>query len=330
MHLRRSGYFLLAYLLLAHTAVIAGELDADKLVQRMIHAVEFLNYEGTFVYLHGDKVETMQIVHARDERGQREHLISLTGERREIIKNDHILTCTLSDTQSILIEPRGKRSVLPASIPSYRLTRQTHYRFELDGIQRIAGLACRVLNIIPADQHRYGHRLCIEEERGMLLKSEILSHTGVTIERVMFTNITFPESIPDERFESVIQGDDLIRHEMSTKGHSFHRPADPHWQVGNIPLGFNIKSVSRRPIAMNHHPVQHLVLSDGLATISIFITKADTTEELFMGTTQSGALHAVAIIRGEYQITVLGEVPEATVRMIAESVTYDAGNRAHD
>ncbi len=322
---RKSGYLLLAYLLLAQAAVVASEPSADELLQKMIHAVEFLNYEGTFIYRHGDKLETMQILHARDERGQREHLLSLTGEPREIIKDEHVLTCTLSGNHSMMLEPRRQRTILPASIPSYGLGSQGHYRLQLNDRQRVAGLACRSLYILPNDPYRYGHRLCIEEQRGMLLKSEILDQAGQTIEQVMFTNIHFPEHVPDERFQSVISGDHLTRHEIKTQGYPRSAP-DPHWQIGNIPAGFQIKSVMRRPMDASAQPVQHLVLHDGLASISIFIARADTADALFMGATQSGALHAVAVVRGEHQITVLGEVPEATVRMIADSISY-AGNR---
>jgi sigma-E factor negative regulatory protein RseB len=305
-------------------AAWAADHRADLLLARMIEAVENLNYEGTFVYIHGYKTETMQIVHARDERGQRERLISLTGEPREVIRDDNILTCIWPDSRAVVIEPRRSRlGGLPAAIPERGFGPDSPYLFRLEGEQRIAGLPCRSLHILPRDDLRYAHRLCINEESGMLLKSEMLDHEGRTIEQFMFTSIKFPDRMSDERFEPVMKGEGFNTYRVDTQpGHS-ELPPDPGWKVREIPAGFHLASVTKRPMAANQNPVQHIVLSDGLATVSVFIARADSLDDMYMGVSQSGALNAMAVPAGEYQVTVVGEVPSTTVRMIADSVFYE-------
>jgi sigma-E factor negative regulatory protein RseB len=319
---------LLACSLLAPPVLFADDHRADMLLARMIKAVESLSYEGTFVYIHGQKTETMQIVHTMDERGQRERLVSLTGEPREVIRDDNILTCIWPDSRSVVIEPRRSRlGGLPAAIPDRGFGPDSPYHFSLEDEQRIAGLPCRSVRIDPKDDLRYGHRLCINEESGMLLKSEMLDHEGTTIEQFMFTSIQFPSHMPDERFEPVMKGEGFSTYRVETQpGHS-DLPPDPGWTVRHIPDGFHLTSVTKRPMAANLNPVQHLVLSDGLATVSVFISRAPSPDDLHMGVTQSGALNAMALPAGDFQVTVVGEVPGKTVRMIADSVAHEGTPR---
>jgi sigma-E factor negative regulatory protein RseB len=301
-----------------------GEHRADLLLERMIKAVENLSYEGTFVYIHGQKTETMQIVHTRDERGQRERLVSLTGEPREVIRDDNILTCIWPASRAVVIEPRRSRlGGLPAAIPDRGFGPDSPYSFGLEGEQRIAGLPCRTVKIEPKDDLRYGHRLCINEESGMLLKSEMLDHEGNTIEQFMFTSIQFPSTVSDDRFVPVMKGEGFATYRVDSQPNHSELPPDPGWKVRDIPAGFQLTSVTKRPMAANQNPVQHMVLSDGLATVSVFISLAPSLDDLYVGTTQSGALNAMAVPAGDYQVTVVGEVPRATVQMIADSVFHE-------
>lgn len=320
--------FLLACSLLASSAAWSADHRADLLLQRMTKAVESLSYEGIFVYIHGKKTETMQIVHTRDERGQREHLLSLTGEPREVIRDDNILTCIWPASRAVVIEPRRSRlGGLPAAIPDRGFGPDSPYRFTLGEEQRIAGLPCRTVSIEPHDDLRYAHRLCIDEESGMLLKSEMLDRDGVIIEQFMFTNIQFPVRVSDERFQPVMQGDGFRTYRVENQSGPDDLPPDPDWNVRDIPPGFDLVSVTKRLMAANQNPVQHMVLSDGLATVSVFISRAPSLDDLYVGATQSGALNAMAVPSGDYQVTVVGEVPSDTVRMIAESVVHEGKAR---
>jgi len=62
-------------------------------VQKMSDAMRNLNYQGDFVYLHENRLEGMRISHYRDEHGEKERLISLNGEAREVIRDNQNLTC---------------------------------------------------------------------------------------------------------------------------------------------------------------------------------------------------------------------------------------------
>lgn len=303
-----------------------AEPEARDWLDRMNQALRTLNYEGTFIYRHGQQVETMQIVHGYDQSGTRERLVSLTGEAREIIRDRELLTCVWPASKSVLVEPRRGRSGFPSAFPEGADGSSPHYRYGVGAIHRVAGLPCRTVRIVPTDQFRYGYRLCIDEASGMLLKSEILGDGDDVIEQVMFTSIAMLDSIPESRFEPITAGEDFTWHRSEGDGETMTLPPDPGWQIRERPRGFDLSSNVKRRMAANSEPVQHMVLTDGLASVSVFIAPAQDEDSLYEGMTASGALNAYATVSGDYQITVVGEVPEVTLVMIGDSLQHeDAG-----
>ncbi|NIQ11048.1 MAG: MucB/RseB, partial [Gammaproteobacteria bacterium] len=69
-------------------------------------------------------------------------------------------------------------------------------------------------------------------------------------------------------------------------------------------------------------PVAHLVYSDGLASISVFIEREDDAEENLFGGSQMGAVNAYGKSLTDFHITAVGEVPHAAVKLVSESVIY--------
>ena len=157
----------------------------------------------------------------------------------------------------------------------------------------------------------------------MPLKSEIVGKNGDVIEQVMFTSIEILDSVPDSRFRPETAGADFTWHRSGHTSPNTNLPPDPGWAVAKRPLGFELSSNVKRTMAAENEPVQHMVLTDGLASVSVFIARADGDQGLYQGMSGSGALNAYATVSGDYQVTVLGEVPEATVVMIGDSLNHE-------
>jgi sigma-E factor negative regulatory protein RseB len=66
---------------------------------------------------------------------------------------------------------------------------------------------------------------------------------------------------------------------------------------------------------------EHQVYSDGLATVSVFIEKSENPSAVMKGVTSMGAVHALGTQVADHQVTVVGEVPAATIIQIANSIT---------
>jgi sigma-E factor negative regulatory protein RseB len=67
--------------------------------------------------------------------------------------------------------------------------------------------------------------------------------------------------------------------------------------------------------------VKHLVFSDGLATVSVFIEPVAAMAKPMQSVIRQGAVHVYMRTVADHQITVLGEVPSVTVMQIANSVS---------
>jgi len=63
-----------------------------------------------------------------------------------------------------------------------------------------------------------------------------------------------------------------------------------------------------------------MVFSDGLATVSVYIEKRAHEDDSLNGLSSMGAMNAYGLMVDGYQVMVVGEVPPATVRMIAHSL----------
>jgi sigma-E factor negative regulatory protein RseB len=296
--------------------------DAKAWLDKMTRAMHSLNYEGTFIFMHGDRVDTMQILHERGEKGVRERLTSLSGEAREVVLNQGVLTCVWSHKDAVTVQRMPARNVFPSTIPTDTAALDEYYRFEFSGRDRIAGMTCRTIAIEPVDKLRYGHRLCIAHNSGVLLRSVLLSAAGVPIEEVMFTSVRLRENIPDERFAPTTIEEDHVWHGTGKMYQSIETRPDPGWRIERMPPGFEITGNIRRIMVASPQPVQHMILTDGLASVSVFIAKPQNRESLFKGAMRSGALNAFARSLDDFQITVVGEVPADTVKMIGKSIVY--------
>ena len=91
----------LACLLMA-TVSRAGEDSEPRIwLERMASAMSQMTYQGTFVYISGDDMQTMRITHVSDGEGVRERLASLSGPAREIIRDSNGVRWVLGDSQSV-------------------------------------------------------------------------------------------------------------------------------------------------------------------------------------------------------------------------------------
>jgi sigma-E factor negative regulatory protein RseB len=292
--------------------------DPREMLERLDQAIERLNYEGTFVHIVDGRADTMYVVHRVEDGVAMERLVSLDGPRREIIRDEGEVTCIFADEKSVMVERRKQDSPLQAAIPRDTERLDEHYAFRLLKPVNKLGRDASVLAIVPEDDLRYGYKLWIDDETGMLLKSQVLDRFGKVLEQLLFVSLELPESIPSERLKPSIATDDFTWYvQQDTTGGSDVGTA---WQAEKLPSGFELKVSNTGVIAGDSAPVEHLVYSDGMASVSVFIDRADSESTAPEGPSRMGAANAYTTRVGDHIVTAMGEVPLTTVRMIAESV----------
>lgn len=109
----------------------------------------------------------------------------------------------------------------------------------------------------------------------------------------------------------------LIDQHLSDRSQSHVDTSDISWHVTKLPSGFALKQSSKRKA--QDAEMQHLVYSDGQASVSVFIERGRESHHRLIGASNMGALNAFGTRSGEYFITVMGEVPASSVIQIAQS-----------
>jgi sigma-E factor negative regulatory protein RseB len=326
--IRRAAAALVLAVLLAPAAADAWQgadrLDPPAWLDRMSLALDTLDYRGTFVLIQGDDIETMQIAHRVGEGGERERLVALDGAAREVIRDEEWVRCYLPDRGTVVVDERVLDNPLRGSLPRFQERLLEVYRFELLGDGRIAGRDARILSITPQDELRYGRRLWLDIATGLPLKTETLSPSGEVLTRIMFTGIEVGVEISDAALEPAF-GEDQLRFVRASSAPPPLRgmlAEESPWVIDQPPAGFTLESRKVRQMAVVGGVVEHLVFSDGIASISVYIEHGDQGATQLQGRSRLGDIHAFAKVVQGHLVTVVGEVPEQTVEQMADAVRY--------
>ncbi len=322
------GSLLLVVLLpLSQVARAASDAEALNWLREMAQAMQQLSYRGRFVFAHDNRIDSLSLLHINDGNGIRERLRSLNGEAREVLRENENLTCVWPDSRQVIIDrftAANSRRLSPIWVPKDLQRLQAHYRFSVEGRDRVADLSATIISILPNDDLRYGLKLWIAEDSKLMLQSVLLDELGQKREQVMFVQL---EQIQpgDAALLSVLPRIDnsyaLVQ--SHTGDNTATVEADPRWQLGGLPEGFELEAAYRKQRADADGFVQQMVLSDGMSSVSVFIEPA--TEGALEGATAMGAVNAYGLRRGDINITAIGEAPLETVQRIAEAVFREEG-----
>lgn len=315
----------IAYLSILSPILLAEEdtsLQAQELINSMSRATRTLNYDGIFVYQRGNQMETMRLIHRADSDGEQERMISLTGNAREVIRDGESVTCILPENRSVMVKRNQPKQLLAAQLPQPIEKIAAFYGFAVSGKDRVADRPVWVVNITPKDDYRYGYQLWIDEETNLLLKSELKDNSGQPIEQILFTHLDVVDDISPELLKSSISGPGYTWYSGSAEDSPVNIN-NAGWMVLSMPGGFSQRDHEIQALAEGHMPVEHMVYSDGLAMVSVFIEKLAEESDNIRGISRMGGVNAYASYSNGYQVTAVGEVPQKTVRLMATSVVQN-------
>lgn len=318
----RAGLLLATLLALPAPAAIADEAgSADAWLDRMNRALHELNYEGRFVYQHGQTLEAMYLAHTVTGGEEREHLLSLTGVAREVIRDGTAVTCVVSGGEAAHIDrrPAGRRLTPVQAIRPDQLGQ--FYRFELGGKQRVAGRVGQAISIIPRDQLRYGYWLLLDEEHALPLATATLASDGRRISQLLFTDLRVGEVVGESALRLEVD-EETTRHVRPR--HPMPQDLAPRWSFQEPPGGFQLAHHRRRLMGNDDHEVEHFIFSDGLATVSVYVEE-DAGAQASENVSRLGAVTALSRALPGYQVTAVGEVPQATLRRFLDGIAPEAG-----
>ena len=299
-------------------ATSSGGADASAWLARIQQAAADTNYQGTLVFSAGGVVSSSRVEHAGDGRQRYERLEVLDGRARvQYRHNDRVVTIWPA-TKLAMVEQRGPLDEFPA-LPASAVARAAeHYELRSIGQDRVAGHDVEVLLAKPRDRLRYAQRLWAARETGLLLRSDMLGPAGEVLESSAFTDVKLgarlqPDTVlkPMKKLDGlrVVQAQ-VQRVPLESEGWTLARP---------VP-GFQLVSCTKRPLDATAAdgasvPVLQSVYSDGMAHVSVFIEPFDAQRHKQPLGTSLGATHTLMNRHGDWWLTVVGEVPMATMQL---------------
>ena len=128
---RRTNVALTFGCLLFSSVALADSFSAGRdLITKMITAMQTLTYSGSFVYSHDDAIESMQIFRSNAGGVERQRLVSLNGEAREIIHHGEQVICIWPGSKSVEVLQTAPATPFPAFEPDELAKLDKLYQFE--------------------------------------------------------------------------------------------------------------------------------------------------------------------------------------------------------
>ena len=303
--------------------------DAAAGLSRAAEAARAVTYQGIAVYRGGDdELEVFKVQHRFLNGSERERILNMSGDPVQLLRTDDRVIWILPKGQTMTRERPTLKGVLSQLTPARVAQLASWYTFVDEGASRIADRPCNGIMVAPRDGYRFGYEVWYDQETRIPLKISLVGPHGEVLEQLMFTEVSFPKSIPDAAFETEI---DTSKFNLVTKNERpvdlANHPADNSGRsqvvFGSLPPGFQVVSREHGPLP-NDQPgqMEHLLLSDGLASVSVFSAiRQPSPEKAFSGISHVGSVQAYGRMAGDYHITIVGEVPSSTIRMIGDNLS---------
>ncbi len=170
-----------------------------------------------------------------------------------------------------------------------------YYSFRLEAGRVVAGRPTKRLQVAPRDTLRLGYMMDLDSETGLPLRVVTADPEGQILERYEFAEI---ELLPAQAVATA----------------SSNTMPEPGLEFRGLPPGFTV-------IWQSELPVAHVVVSDGLSVASVYLEPKPPALPLGEGVFWRGASLSYTLGRADGGlITVLGQVPVTTARLLAEAV----------
>jgi sigma-E factor negative regulatory protein RseB len=285
-------------------------------LQRIAQGSRQLTYSGTFVYRSGGKVDTSRIAHSLTDGIEVERIEALDGSPREVLRSGNEVKCFFPEERLVIIENRASQRGFPSLLPAGLGSLPDHYSIRSGGIGRVAGVKSRAVLLEPRDDLRYGHEFWMDEANGLLLKATLVGERGETLESFAFTQVKVGGPLEPGALKPRFDNERVrVQQVRATE----MKPEDMSWTFRTLLPGFRKVAAMRRQAAAENPESLHVVFSDGLASISVFIEPGGAGGEAEALATV-GPVNVYRRQLGEYRVVVMGEVPALAVRRIGDGI----------
>lgn len=288
-----------------------------ELLQMAQHAAKTSDYQGVFAHQRNGQMRSFRITHRFVDGDEIERLEVLDNSPREYLRHNDRVQCLIPDSKMIISE-RQHQERFPALLMASIDELDTHYMLTVQKrVGRVAGRKCQRVSIVPKDDHRSRYQLCLDQKTGLLLEAQMYDEDGAVVEHIAFTQVQINKPIEDAALQPAWSTEGWQHVERS---HSDIDLKSQGWFY-RMPPGYRSVAEIERQFR-DGRQVSQVILTDGLANISIFIEpyQQNLSHHQMNGASRSGAVNLYGKQYQSYWVMVAGEAPAATVKQVAESI----------
>ncbi|EEO00952.1 sigma-E factor regulatory protein RseB [Vibrio cholerae] len=300
------------------TTAFAEEESAEALLYQMNEASQHLNYELSYILVKKSSIEPLLYRHARQDDQQLAHLVYLSGPVREVIRRGDEVSYIEPGVEPFTIESGNMVAPTIPMLNTDVAELSRYYDFVKVGRAREAGAACQVLRVVPKDGLRYSYVVWVDEKSHLPLRADLLDRDGEVLEQ--YRTISFSVS---ERLAEIMAGLNKVQLPEVLKLPK-GSVQETFWQVTWVPDGFQAMELNRYRMAMTERLVESQMYSDGLFNFSVYVSASDNYS-LKGQLVRQGRRTLHSVVKGENEISVVGDIPPATAQRIAQSVMFGVG-----
>ena len=282
-----------------------ADIEALGWLDKMSRSLHEVSYHGTLTLQRGDEEQVMHVSHRVADGVSEQNLARLHGQKIRVTRSGHPQDC---------VHPGHELLRIGDTISSDNCGIANYYSFQLGDGERIADRDTVQLAISPRDGYRYGYRVYLDRENGLLLKSETLDKQASVLETVQFSSLSYSSDMP-----GVTDTPRVLQARHPAAETKPRKPVQREWTLRFIPAGFMpTESASARSGRRSY--------TDGLAVFSIFLEHLDRPVDLPPGVYRKGVTtgyHTNLVIEQQpVRVTAVGEVPVETLRQVAVSIQW--------
>lgn len=296
----------LACLPLSTFAENSANNEALNLLHEMTQSLNQMSYKGVLVHFENGNNTTLKVSHS-----------IVNGEEVERVERQN------TDGTPYL---RKVRHYSLSKLPKFNQQMQAVYSFDLGKIKKVAERPCQLVIARPKDRMRYLQKYCVDTETSLLLDYTIIDKNHKPIEQFFFTEV---EILSEKVLKPALS---LASAPLPPSNMNDNEPkvnllespitaaSDALWSLKETIKGFTLRKAPMLEKKKGESATEHYILSDGLSSISIFISKkAPDSKE---SATRSGALNVVTYYKHNFSITLVGTVPKSTLKSIFHNLEY--------
>ncbi|MEM8594789.1 MAG: MucB/RseB C-terminal domain-containing protein, partial [Pseudomonadota bacterium] len=289
--------------------------EAKSWIKKMAMNADKLNYSGIVSYQYGDVLVSAKM-EQRDIKGKKHtRLVYLDGGQGGFIGEDNKVM--FMGAKSAKKEKQSKQLVNSniQSLPRRLSSLGDTYRLTMNGQKKVAGRTAVVVKMEPTDPFRYAHKLYIDKQTSLLLKTETMGDGSVPLERFQFMQVNLNPAKNDNFLAAIETTKKAVVSTMNVMAGSPRNTLD--WELSWVPKGYSLVSSKKDSSSR-----ESCLYTDGMSSFSVYVEPK--TRKFKEGVMRQGASIVVSksvnLKRKQSVVTVAGDIPITTAERIVRSV----------